>query len=605
MKIDTPEISWHSRQPMYSLDIQPGKSEVKRLATGSTDANVRIWSLKMGKDGKVSPEFLATLSRHTKPVNVVRFSPDGQILASGADDGLCILWRLQDATSGVPSFGKEEEAEDDKETWSAFKTLRGHFEDIYDISWSADSSRMVTGSVDNSAIIWDVKKGDKVHLFKDHRSFVQGVAWDPLNHFCATISCDRSMRVYSLQNFRCVYNVSRFTLKVNDNNGETQKKQIRMFHDDSMKSFFRRLTYTPDGQLLIVPSGCIETGDSVANTTFVFSRLSYSKPILHLPGPSKATAAVRCCPILFKLRKSSPQESESEEMDTSEPSEKTDVGKEEVGKEEEEKVAAQTPGKPTEEETEPNLFDLPYRMVFAVATEDSILFYDTQQSIPFAYVSNIHYTTISDISWSSDGSWLAVCSTDGYVTIISFEPNEIGEIYEPPKVVAKSQVQEETPVEEVKPQEEPTNCITPKEDGVLPEEISVKPVGSKSEDKEGTKEKLKAALKKDYLEQMNGEDNKAPRRITTTHISSEREVPVPVAKENVGAPNKDKIPPKIHSVNGSAPRRIMTTLLSSSAVNSTVTGTPVVLHSNVQKPPSDAKKQGDSFASVERPALDD
>lgn len=39
-------------------------------------------------------------------------------------DGLCILWRLQDATSGVPSFGKEEGEEDDKETWSAFKTLR-------------------------------------------------------------------------------------------------------------------------------------------------------------------------------------------------------------------------------------------------------------------------------------------------------------------------------------------------------------------------------------------------------------------------------------------------------------------------------------------------
>lgn len=38
-------------------------------------------------------------------------------------------------------------------------------------------------------------------------------------------------------------------------------------------------------------------------------------------------------------------------------------------------------------------------MVFAVATEDSILLYDTQQSIPFAYVTNIHYTTISDISW--------------------------------------------------------------------------------------------------------------------------------------------------------------------------------------------------------------
>lgn len=49
MKIDTPEISWHSRQPMYSLDIQPGKSEVKRLATGSTDANVRVSLIQTDK----------------------------------------------------------------------------------------------------------------------------------------------------------------------------------------------------------------------------------------------------------------------------------------------------------------------------------------------------------------------------------------------------------------------------------------------------------------------------------------------------------------------------------------------------------------------------
>lgn len=33
-------------------------------------------------------EYLATLSKHTAPVNVVRFSPSGQILAS-AGDGEC------------------------------------------------------------------------------------------------------------------------------------------------------------------------------------------------------------------------------------------------------------------------------------------------------------------------------------------------------------------------------------------------------------------------------------------------------------------------------------------------------------------------------------
>ena len=36
---------------------------------------------------------------------------------------------------------------------------RGHVEDIYDACWSGSSGLLVTGSVDNTAIIWDVSKG--------------------------------------------------------------------------------------------------------------------------------------------------------------------------------------------------------------------------------------------------------------------------------------------------------------------------------------------------------------------------------------------------------------------------------------------------------------
>lgn len=32
-----------------------------------------------------------------------------------------------------------------------------------------------------------------------------------------------------------------------------QAKQYRMFHDDSMRSFFRRLSFTPDGSFLLAP----------------------------------------------------------------------------------------------------------------------------------------------------------------------------------------------------------------------------------------------------------------------------------------------------------------------------------------------------------------
>ena len=41
-------------------------------------------------------------------------------------------------------------------------------------------------------------------------------------------------------------------------------------------------------------------------------------------------------------------------------------------------------------------------MVYAVASLDAVLVYDTQQIAPFAYFSNMHYSGITDLAWSVD-----------------------------------------------------------------------------------------------------------------------------------------------------------------------------------------------------------
>ncbi|KAJ8252979.1 hypothetical protein GJAV_G00207830 [Gymnothorax javanicus] len=388
MKVVTCEIAWHNKEPVYSMDFQQQcDGKIQRLATAGVDSTVRMWKVEMGPDGKATVEFLSNLSRHTKAVNVVRFSPSSELLASGGDDAAILLWKLNDCKEPEPAaFQEDEDAQLYKESWTVAKTLRGHIEDVYDISWASDGNFMVSGSVDNTAIMWDITKGQKMCIFNDHKSYVQGVSWDPLGHYITTLSCDRVMRVYSAQTRKKAYNISKMT-SGSAAEGE-QVKNYRMFHDDSMRSFFRRLSFTPDGSFLLVPAGCVEAGENIANTTYIFSRKNLKRPVAHLPCPAKATLAVRCCPVYFELRAHKCDDGSTQPL--------------------------------------PNTLQLPYRLVFAVASEDSVFLYDTQQSLPFGFVSNLHYHTLSDLSWSRDGSFLAVSSTDGYCSFVSFSPGELG-----------------------------------------------------------------------------------------------------------------------------------------------------------------------------------
>lgn len=71
------------------------------------------------------------------------------------------------------------------------------------------------------------------------------------------------------------------------------------------------------------------------------------------------------------------------------------------------------------------MIDVPYKMVFAVGTIDSLYIYDTQSIVPRYAVTNIHFQALTDIAWNGS-SLLAVSSADGYVSFFMFERNELG-----------------------------------------------------------------------------------------------------------------------------------------------------------------------------------
>lgn len=214
--------------------------------------------------------------------------------------------------------------------------------------------------------------------------------------------------------------------------GESQEKNINsikkrhLFADEStVESFFRRLAWTADGAFLMTPASIWHkdiAGPSFA--TLLFTRHQFEKPYKVFHGLDKPSVVIRSNPVLFQLPNQVP-ESEG-------------VGTEKVC----DNHVPSSPFSVTASRIQKGDSMLPYRSIFAVLTVDSILIYDTFHSAPLCIARNLHYAGLTDCSWSPDGHHLVVSSTDGYISIISFERGELGDVYVPTSILSTDEIVE-------------------------------------------------------------------------------------------------------------------------------------------------------------------
>jgi WD40 repeat protein len=73
------------------VNVMAFSNDGQMLASGSFDSTIKLWDTSTGKE-------LHTLNGHTGSITALRFSPDGQFVVSGSDDGSARLWSSRTGT---------------------------------------------------------------------------------------------------------------------------------------------------------------------------------------------------------------------------------------------------------------------------------------------------------------------------------------------------------------------------------------------------------------------------------------------------------------------------------------------------------------------------
>ncbi|HRI16007.1 MAG TPA: serine/threonine-protein kinase [Verrucomicrobiota bacterium] len=165
------EVTRSTAQPTFLIRAE-FSSDGKHLATAGGRGHAKIWSVPDLREVAVLPH------ENGREVFGLAFSPDGERLLTGSQDGLVRVW-----------------------DWRTSRLLAiwfGHSFGVEAARWSPDGSAVATGGRDQIVRLWSATNFAELIALKGHAARVTGLAFSPDGQRLASASVDKTLRIWDL-----------------------------------------------------------------------------------------------------------------------------------------------------------------------------------------------------------------------------------------------------------------------------------------------------------------------------------------------------------------------------------------------------------------------
>ena len=170
--------SFRSAPSWAACSLGVGRKSASVVVTGCEDGQVRLWAV-----GDQNP--ILTLAGHQKASTCVCFNRDEDIVLAGSRGGAVKVWDLE-------SGGR------------LLRTVPGHKSSCSVVDCHPLGEIFLSGAVDATLKLWDVRQKNCVQMFKGHVSGITTARFSSNGRYAVSGSEDGAIKLWDLAAGRCV-----------------------------------------------------------------------------------------------------------------------------------------------------------------------------------------------------------------------------------------------------------------------------------------------------------------------------------------------------------------------------------------------------------------